>query len=105
MIDWAAGIRAGWEFGEQGAMAALEQFRKQGLPLYESGRGRADLQIVSRLSPYLRFGNLSPRDLYWLVKDSGLGHEETKTFGRRLYWRDLAVSWPGAPNAERRRRP
>ena len=45
---------------------------------------------MSSLSPYLRFGQLSPRSLYHAIRDSGLSREQTKTFSRRLHWRDLA---------------
>jgi deoxyribodipyrimidine photolyase len=66
-----------------------------GLGKYETSRSRAEptQECVSRLSPHLMFGELSPRSLHWAVKDavaSGLPKEKTKTFGRRLYWRDLA---------------
>ncbi|CAM9979827.1 unnamed protein product, partial [Heterosigma akashiwo] len=57
---------------------------------YEAKRSRADLNPNSMLSPYLRFGNLSPRTLHWGWQDLGLPRELTKTFGRRLFWRDLA---------------
>ena len=57
----------------------------------EARRSRADLDdSVSGLSPYLRFGLLSPRQLYHATRDAALPREVTKTFSRRLHWRDLA---------------
>ena len=35
-------------------------------------------------------GTLSPNELYHKTHDSGLPYEDTKTFSRRLIWRDLA---------------
>jgi len=44
----------------------------------------------SKLSAYLRWGQLSPQDIYWEVKKTGLSEEVVQTFERRLFWRDLA---------------
>ena len=49
-------------------------------------------------TPHLRFGEISPRSVYWAVKEKLLDRTITKTFLRRLYWRDLAyfhnISFP-----------
>ena len=60
-IDWAAGIRASWQFGETAAIDIFEGFCQAGLQQYESKRQLADASAVSRLSPYIHFGVLSPR--------------------------------------------
>jgi len=93
--DWGAAVIAGWTVGEAEAMRLMTAFvsgmHGRGLHAYEKSRGRADLpDSVSRLSPYLRFGQLSPRQLRHAVCTSGLDHTSTKTFSRRLHWRDLA---------------
>ena len=87
-------MMAGWKVGEAEAIRLMGQFvHGAGLRMYEKRRSRADMpETVSRLSPYLRFGHLSPRVLYYAVLESGLGREITKTFARRLHWRDLAVT-------------
>jgi len=52
---------------------------------------------VSRLSPYLHFGQLSARVLTEETRARG-GPAVSKTFSRRLAWRDLAswqlLHWP-----------
>mmetsp|Transcript_131364 Transcript_131364/g.293898 ORF Transcript_131364/g.293898 Transcript_131364/m.293898 type:complete len:698 (+) Transcript_131364:134-2227(+) len=93
--DWGASIRKAWpDISEAAALRQLDNFveRKDGLRLYEKQRSRADLQpnANSKLSAYIRWGQLSAHDLYWSVENAGLSREETKTFGRRLFWRDLA---------------
>lgn len=92
--DWAAAIMTsgGWITTEAAAHEALSAFVDgEGLRGYESRRSRADdPAAVSRLSPYLRFGQLSPRHLYHAVRDAPLDREASKTFARRLHWRDLA---------------
>ena len=78
-----------------------------GLAGYESKRSRADEKgTVSTISPYLRWGQLSPRQLHHAVRRAGLEREATKTFGRRLHWRDLAYfqlrHFPTMTHASRR---
>uniref|UniRef100_A0A7S4Q6T9 Cryptochrome/DNA photolyase FAD-binding domain-containing protein n=1 Tax=Alexandrium monilatum TaxID=311494 RepID=A0A7S4Q6T9_9DINO len=93
--DWGASIRKAWgDISETAALRQLESYvqRKDGLHLYEKQRSRADLERNpnSKLSAYVRWGQISPHDIFWSVQDAGLPREETKTFGRRLFWRDLA---------------
>lgn len=92
--DWTASIRASWKgFDEQTAISEMRDFvGGPRLLAYETERGRADLDknANSKLSAYLRWGQLSPHDLYWCVKQSGVQPSMVKTFERRLFWRDLA---------------
>lgn len=61
--DWAAGLRETWTPGEAGAHARLEQFVEHGLPLYHR-RDEPGVEATSRLSPHLRFGELSPHQVW-----------------------------------------
>ena len=90
--DWSAAMMAGWEVSEAAAARAMADFvGGGGLAGYEARRSRADEpSAVSRLSAFLRFGQLSPRALHFAVRDAGLPREQVKTFARRLHWRDLA---------------
>ncbi|MBV8184690.1 MAG: deoxyribodipyrimidine photo-lyase, partial [Hyphomicrobiales bacterium] len=62
--DWAAGLRACWRRGEKAGLARLCAFLESGLSGYAANRDRPDKAATSRLSPYLRFGNLSPRQVW-----------------------------------------
>ncbi|CAN9499246.1 unnamed protein product [Ophioblennius macclurei] len=86
-IDWAANIRKSWDFSEEGAHARLEAFLHDGVYRYEKESGRADAPNTSCLSPYLHFGQLSPRWLLWDVKGARC---RPPKFQRKLAWRDLA---------------
>ncbi|XP_054475489.1 deoxyribodipyrimidine photo-lyase [Anoplopoma fimbria] len=86
-IDWAANIRESWDFSEEGACARLETFLNDGVYRYEKESGRADAPNTSCLSPYLHFGQLSPR---WLLWDAKGAHCRPPKFQRKLAWRDLA---------------
>ncbi len=64
---------------------------------YEAARQFADARAVSRLSPFLHFGQLSPRLVIAEARKRG-GMSMSKTFMRRLVWRDLSYwqlhHWP-----------
>ncbi|KAK7892165.1 hypothetical protein WMY93_024128 [Mugilogobius chulae] len=87
IIDWAANIRKSWNFSEEGALAQLNNFLQDGVYKYERESGRADSPNTSGLSPYLHFGQLSPR---WLLWDAKGAKCRPPKFQRKLAWRDLA---------------
>jgi deoxyribodipyrimidine photo-lyase len=62
--DWAAGLRAEWTPGEAGAQARLKDFLDNGIKGYATQRDRPDRDGTSRLSPHLRFGEISPRQVW-----------------------------------------
>merc|ERR1719409_507872 len=72
-------------------MDSLERFVHVGLRHYESKRHLASekTRYVARVSPYLRFGMLSPRAMYHELRVAHC-RDVSKTFWRRLVWRDLA---------------
>ncbi|KAA8499513.1 Cryptochrome-2 [Porphyridium purpureum] len=61
-------LQAAWVPGERGARVALQYFLEHLFPLHADPRFRKDLERSSRLSPYLRFGEISPRRLYHAVR-------------------------------------
>lgn len=70
------------------------------LAKYESSRHLADARAVSKLSPYIHSGQLSARQVLSVAEQHG-GKQASKTFWRRLVWRDLAYwqlhHWPEMP--------
>lgn len=87
-VKWEKKILKSWKITESEGRAILRRFIKNGFASYEKYRSRLDISnAVSHLSPYLRHGNVSPRELHFASIDSGF---VSKTFSRRLYWRDLA---------------
>jgi len=61
--NWAKGFEDIWQPGETGARKRLDRFVKSGLAGYATGRDRPDQENISRLSPHLHFGEISPRQL------------------------------------------
>ncbi len=71
--------------GESAARQALNQFLAGPVEGYADGRDVLSGEKVSRLSPYLHFGCLSPREI-----ESRLGSGEgARAFRRQLCWRDF----------------
>lgn len=92
--DWAGGLRSTWTAGETAARAQLERFLDDGLKGYGAGRDRPDLDHVSRLSPHLRFGEISPRQVLYAIRhaaESGTAPAaDAEKFEAELYWREFS---------------
>ena len=69
--DWAGGLRESWVPGEAGAKALLKSFLDEGLSHYAAERDRPDRPATSRLSPHLRFGEISPRQVVVAARHAG----------------------------------
>ncbi|MBT8113672.1 MAG: deoxyribodipyrimidine photo-lyase [Gammaproteobacteria bacterium] len=59
-IKWDKQLETHWEIGELGAQKRLEKFTHNRLENYKQGRNFPALNTVSRLSPHLHFGEISP---------------------------------------------
>jgi deoxyribodipyrimidine photo-lyase len=62
--DWAQGLRQTWQPGERAAQARLHAFLQSGVAGYAIQRDRPDRNGTSGLSPHLRFGEISPRQVW-----------------------------------------
>lgn len=90
--DWAGGIAAEWRPGAREAGRRLAAFLDDGLAGYAERRDDVGADATSGLSPYLRFGHLSPRRLFHAVRDragaDGLDADGAK-FLAELGWREF----------------
>jgi deoxyribodipyrimidine photolyase len=57
-----------WRPGPEGAAARLEEFCSERLPLFEHDRAKVDRESTSRLSPWIHFGSISVRYIYYRVR-------------------------------------
>jgi deoxyribodipyrimidine photo-lyase len=71
--------------GETAARAAMTLFLRGPIERYDNGRDDLDGRSVSRLSPYLHFGCLSPLELEQGLPDTKAG----EAYRRQLCWRDF----------------
>lgn len=92
-INWHEAIAEEWQPGQQGAEVRLQQFLANGLPQYKKGRDFPALQTVSRLSPHLRFGEISPNQAWHFAQQEyqSRGMEiNGEHFQRELGWREFS---------------
>lgn len=87
--DWTAGLRENWPAGEAAAMQRFGEFLDAGLKGYGDGRDRPGEPHVSRMSPYLRFGVVSPRQLWHRAAQSGAPKADLEKFLSELVWREF----------------
>jgi len=92
--DWADGIRAAWQPGEAGAQKQMKIFLSNGLAHYRIGRDTPGVSQVSRLSPHLHFGEISPNTIWHAIKLHSHANTKTspdcETYLRELIWREFA---------------
>lgn len=87
--DWAAGFDATWQPGEAGAHSRLARFVAGPLAAYDAARNTPGIEGSSGLSPHLRWGEVSPRQVWHaaLAAKQGPGVE---TFLKEILWREFA---------------
>lgn len=86
--DWSTGF-GDWTPGEAGARAALKAFLPH-LKDYDSARNLPAVAGVSRLSPHLHFGEISPATVWHIAaREAGAAAEP---FLREVGWRDYATN-------------
>ena len=81
-----AGLRLP-EPGERAGLQRWEDFRDSALRSYGDDRDRPDLPATSRLSVYLKYGQVHPRTL--LAGVAGRSGAGAETFRRELAWREF----------------
>lgn len=81
-----------WHIGEKGAAERFELFLKHGLPGYREGRDYPARPNVSRLSPSLHFGEISPNTAWYAAQENGSGQEDLDHFLSELAWREFSYS-------------
>lgn len=90
-VAWDAPLRPHWDIGEAGARARFEAFVREGLSDYKTGRDFPDRPCVSRISPHLHFGEISPNQLWHGARDAAEGGD-VEHFGSELGWREFSYS-------------
>jgi len=94
-IPWHKKLSKHWQPGEAGAQARLKAFFKSGLNNYKDGRNYPSRNNVSRLSPHLHFGEISPNEV-WHAAKQRMGREgwrnDGETFLSELGWREFSHS-------------
>jgi len=95
--DWETAIAAHWDISTNGASRALSAFTGQhnadGLNNYAEGRNFPAKQAVSRLSPYLRFGQISAHQAWYeAAQNRRADDRQLDIFRSELGWREFSYS-------------
>ncbi|MDP2493099.1 deoxyribodipyrimidine photo-lyase [Shimia thalassica] len=88
---WDTAMLADWTPGEIGARERLEEFLDGGLQGYKEGRNQPDKANVSRLSPHLHFGEISPNTVWHLARTRPSSTDQDH-FLSELGWREFSHS-------------
>jgi deoxyribodipyrimidine photo-lyase len=92
--DWAGGLRDTWTPGEAAAQKRLREFLDHDIHGYATLRDRPDRDGTSRLSPHLRFGEISPRQVWYAANFAAAQRpavaSDVGKFLSELGWREFS---------------
>lgn len=88
-INWYEDVLKNWQIGESFASKKLEKFLKAGIKDYKNGRDFPAQNNVSKLSPHLHFGEISPHQIWHEVKNLAQD-TNTQHFLSELGWREFS---------------
>ena len=89
VIPWDKPLVNHWDISDEGGKLLLDKFLKTKLDNYKEGRNFPAKKTVSRLSPYLHFGQLSPNQVWFSAREKGV-NDNTKVFCSELGWREFS---------------
>lgn len=79
--------------GPAAARERLGRFLESGLPRYAAERGDPNAGATSMLSPYLHFGNLSPREVLLAAREAGPAEPFARFQDELVTWRELSFNF------------
>ena len=88
-INWDADFYKCWTPGEAGASSALNSFLSNGISDYREGRDIPALKAISRLSPHLHFGDISPHQIISALLTVA-DDQNSEHFKREIRWREFS---------------
>lgn len=94
-LPWDSGLKNTWTPGEKTALNLLDTFINQHLLTYSEQRDFPDLDSTSHLSPYLRFGEITPQRIIHQLNQarysSPATDKQADNITRQLIWREFAT--------------
>lgn len=91
--NWYLQMDKIWKIGEKAAQIRLYEFLDDGLKNYKEGRNHPNQNNVSRLSPYLHFGEISPNQVFYATQARLNSEDLAKDidhFLSELGWREFS---------------
>ncbi len=101
-IKWDAGFYEAWTPTRRAGLQRLTAFAKEAVSAYGSQRDRPDVDGTSRLSPYLHFGQIGPREVFAAFREKGSddsvgGRKYLAEIGWREFSYHLLYHFPETP--------
>ncbi len=102
--SWPKKLEACWEVSEAAAADQLKNFLDDPVEDYDTARDLPAESGTSRLSPYLHWGLIGPRQVMdWLHGKHDLRAQGPQVFAKEIYWREFAYNvlyhFPHTPDA------
>ena len=92
-LKWTDKIHNHWSPGENNAQLQLQEFINKKADNYSIGRDRPDLNLTSKLSPHLHFGEISPIEIYNQISLSKkIKSQNKEKFLAEIGWRDFSYN-------------
>nr|WP_136249474.1 deoxyribodipyrimidine photo-lyase [Ningiella ruwaisensis] len=92
-IPWDKTMREFWTVSEKAAGSKLHWFLNNAITEYKDQRNLPAVRGTSQLSPYLHFGQISPNQVWYAIKDAFHGNtsgEGVDTYMSELGWREFS---------------
>lgn len=86
--NWAASFTQQWQPGANGGHQQLQTAIDNIIAHYKNHRDIPSLDGTSQLSAHLRFGEITPRQIFHSVS-AQLSSEEAEPFLRQIFWREF----------------
>lgn len=94
MPDWSGGLAQMWTPGELGARKRMRDFMAGPIAGYADGRNIPSQASTSRLSPHLRFGEISPHQVWRAAQHAAEAGQapvdQVQKFLSEIAWRDFS---------------
>lgn len=88
-INWDKQMRGYWKIGERAAKQRIDEFFGSAIDRYREGRDYPAAESVSRLSPHLHWGEVSPHQL-WHIASRRESNDNIQCFLTELAWREFS---------------
>jgi deoxyribodipyrimidine photo-lyase len=101
---WHKKLESQWDVSEDAALKQLDHFLKEPVEDYDTARDLPRVEGTSKLSPYLHWGLIGPRQVMArLHSKHDLRAQGPQTFAKEIYWREFAYNvlyhFPHTPDA------
>lgn len=87
--NWATGFEERWVPGEESALATCKNFVQGTVENYDEARDYPAERATSNLSPHLRFGEISPYTVLYLLRSGAEPDRNTARFASEVGWREF----------------